>query len=142
MIVIILSTILFLIFTVLGSFHFYWFFGGILGLEKVIPTKKNNEAIMTIPKIATLFVGVILVLFGFTYLKNLGITSFKFPVWLTNYGYWLIPCIFILRAVGEFKYVGFFKKIKNTKFAKADSQIFVPLCMSIGVIGILLQLFK
>jgi hypothetical protein len=42
MIVIILSTILFLIFTVLGSFHFYWFFGGILGLEKVIPTKKKQ----------------------------------------------------------------------------------------------------
>jgi len=35
--------------------------------------------------------------------------------------------------------VGFFKKIKHTEFAKSDSKIFSPLCLSIGVIGVLIQ---
>ncbi|MEM6843120.1 MAG: DUF3995 domain-containing protein [Bacteroidota bacterium] len=48
--------------------------------------------------------------------------------------------IFILRALGEFNYVGFFKRVKNTEFARADSRIFSPLCLGIGVIGILIQL--
>lgn len=59
MIVIILSTMLFLIFAVLGGFHFYWLFGGNWGLEKVIPTKGNETSNLSIPKLATLIVGVI-----------------------------------------------------------------------------------
>ena len=142
MIIIILSVILFLIFSVLGGFHFYWFFGGIWGLEKVIPTKKDESSTLSIPKIATLIVGIVLVLFGLIYLMKSGVTIVQVPNWVINYGYWFIPSIFILRAIGEFKYVGFFKTIKNTEFAKADSKIFSPLCIGIGIIGILIQLIK
>ncbi len=147
MIVIILSLILFLIFTLLGGFHFYWLFGGIWGLKKVIPTKGNEPSTLAIPKLATLIVGIVLVLFGLFYLVNMGITDAQVSTpkafgKVTKYGSWIIPSIFILRAVGEFKYVGFFKKIKNTEFAKADSNIFSPLCIGIGIIGILIQLMK
>ncbi len=140
MIVIILSTILFLVFTVLGSFHFYWLFGGVWGLEKVIPTKSNELKNISIPKFATLLVGLVLILFGLIYLIKSGLVIFPVSNWIINYAYWFIPSIFMLRAIGEFKYVGFFKKIKNTKFAKADSTIFSPLCLGIAITGILIQL--
>ena len=140
MIVIILSIILFLVFTVLGGFHFYWIFGGVWGLKKVIPTKGNEVSTMSIPKLATLIVGFVLVLFGLIYLAKSGLTNVQPPNWVTNYGYWIIPSIFILRAIGDFKYVGFFKKIKNTEFGKSDSKLFSPLCLIIGLIGILIQL--
>jgi len=142
MIIIILSSLLFLIFTVLGGFHFYWFFGGILGLEKVFPTKPNEVKTLSIPKIATLIVAIVLVLFGLIYLVKSGFINYSLPNWVTSYGYWVIPSLFILRAIGEFKYVGFFKKIKNTEFAKANSKIFSPLCLVIGIAGILIQLIK
>ena len=142
MIVIILSIILFLIFTVLGGFHFYWLFGGVWGLKKAIPTKCNEVSTISIPKSATLIVGFVLVLFGLIYLIKSGLTNVQAPNWITNYGYWFIPSIFILRAIGDFNYVGFFKKIKNTEFAIADSKIFSPLCLIIGIIGILIQLMN
>ena len=142
MIIIILSIILFLIFTVLGGFHFYWLFGGIWGLEKVIPSKGDKAISLSIPKLATLIVGLVLVLFGLFYLIKSGLVIVHIPNWVTNYGYWFVPSIFILRAIGEFKYIGFFKKIKNTEFAKADSKIFSPLCLIIGIIGILIQLMN
>lgn len=141
MIVLILSIILCLIFTVLGGFHFYWLFGGIWGLEKVIPTKANEPSTLSIPKFATLVVALVLILFGLIYLLKSGVTTIQVPSWAT-YVYWFIPSIFILRAIGEFKYVGFFKKIKKSEFAKADSKVFSPLCMGIGVIGLLIQLMK
>ncbi len=141
MITIILSIFLFLIFAVLGGFHFYWLFGGIWGLEQAIPTKGKVSS-LSIPKIATLLVGVVLVLFGLIYLIKSEFINVQVPSWVTNYGYWFIPSIFILRAIGEFKYVGFFKKIKHTEFAKADSKIFSPLCLIIGIIGILIQLMS
>ncbi|EZH74282.1 hypothetical protein ATO12_15565 [Aquimarina atlantica] len=138
----ILSIILCLIFTVLGGFHFYWLFGGVWGLKKVIPTKGNEKNMLAIPKFGTLVVGLVLVAFGLIYLIKSGLINIQIPNWIAIYGYWFIPSVFILRAIGEFRYVGFFKKIKNTEFSKADSKIFSPLCLVIGVIGILIQLIK
>ena len=140
MIITILSLILFLIFITLGGFHFYWIFGGVWGLEKVIPSKKNKASTLTIPKFATLLVGLVLVLFGLMYLIKLELINVQVPNWVTNYGFWIIPSIFILRAIGDFNYVGFFKKIKHTEFAKVDSKIFSPFCIIIGIIGIVIQL--
>jgi len=142
MITTILSLILFLIFSILGSFHFFWLFGGVWGLEKVIPSKDNKASTLTIPKFATLLVGLVLTLFGLMYLIKSGFINVRVPNWGTNYGFWVIPSIFIMRAIGDFNYVGFFKKIKNTEFAKADSKIFSPLCLIIGVIGIAIQLIS
>lgn len=138
----ILSIILLAIFTALGSIHFYWLFGGKWGLEKVIPTKENQTSTLSIPKIATLIVALVLILFGLTYLVKSGLINVQIPNLVTKYGYWIIPSLFILRAIGDFKYVGFFKKIKDTEFAKADSKWFIPLCLTIGILGILIQIMN
>ena len=138
----ILSIILLTIFTGLGLIHFYWLFGGKWGLEKVIPTKENQTSTLSIPKFATLIVALVLILFGLIYLVKSGLINLQIPNLVTKYGYWIIPSIFILRAIGDFKYVGFFKKIKDTEFAKADSKWFVPLCLTIGIFGILTQLIN
>jgi glucan phosphoethanolaminetransferase (alkaline phosphatase superfamily) len=138
----ILSIILLVVFTSLGFIHFYWLLGGEWGLENVIPTKDNQTSTPSIPKFATLIVGLVLVLFGIIYLIKSGLTNVQIPNWVANYGYWIIPAIFILRAIGDFKYVGMFKKIRNTDFAKSDSKLFVPLCLTIGIIGILIQLMN
>lgn len=140
MIITILSLILFLTFITLGGFHFYWLFGGVWGLEKIIPSKDNKASSLTIPKFATLLVALVLIIFGLMYLVKSGLINVQIPFWLTNYGFWVIPSIFILRAIGDFNYVGLFKKIKNTEFAKADSKLFSPLCLAIGIIGILIYL--
>ena len=138
----ILSIILLTYFTSLGFIHFYWLFGGKWGLEKVIPTKDNQTGTLSIPKFATLIVALVLLLFGLIYLVKSGLINVHIPNLATKYGYWIIPSIFILRAIGDFKYVGFFKKIKDTEFAKADSKWFVPLCLTIGIFGILIQLMN
>jgi len=72
----ILSIILLVIFTSLGFIHFYWLLGGKWGLEKVIPTKDNQSSTPSIPKFATLIVGLVLVLFGLIYLAKSGIVNF------------------------------------------------------------------
>ncbi len=141
MIVQILSIVLFLIFIVLSGFHFYWLFGGKWGGDKVIPTKDDKANSFTPPKFATLIVALGLLTFGLIYLVKAGFLTVSFPNWAT-YVYWFIPTIFTLRAIGEFNYVGFFKKVKNTKFAKADSTIFAPLCLAIGVMGFLIQVLS
>lgn len=135
----ILSITLFIIFLVLGAFHFYWLFGGRWGADQVIPRKSDQEDFIPIPKFATLIVAVGLVFLGVIYLDKSGLKIVDLPDWLTGYAGWIIPSVFILRAIGDFNYVGMFKKIKDTDFANADSKLFVPLCICISILGLLIQ---
>lgn len=117
----ILSIILFIIFSVLSGFHFYWLFGGTWGTDYVFPTKSNEPRNYQIPKFATLIVALGLLSFGLLYLIKGGLFTFQIPNWVNDYAYWIIPSIFMLRAIGEFKYVGFFKKSKTL-----PSQLRIP----------------
>jgi len=46
-----------------------------------------------------------------------------------------VPAVFLLRAIGDFKVAGIFKKEKETAFGKADTKYFTPLCLVIAALG-------
>ena len=142
MIVLIFSLILSVVCTLITVIHLYWFFGGNWGLQHVIPTKNALEDFRPPPKFATLLVALGMFLIGLMYLVKAEIILFEIPNWISKYGYWLIPSIFIIRAIGEFKYVGFFKKIQQTVFAEADTKWFTPLSLCIGCLGLVIQLLS
>ena len=122
------------IYVLISSFHFYWGFGGRLGIESVIPTKEGIP-MLNPSKSLTILVGFLVLgfawVFYFLYFDDY-ISSF------VPYMAWGISGLFILRAIGEFNAVGFFKKIKNTVFAKADTLFFSPLCLFTGLISALI----
>ncbi len=135
---IIISIILFLTFLFLSSIHFYWGFGGRWGSKAVFPSKDDNLPSPKPGKIPTFIVAFGLLGFGLFYLVSCGLIDFKLPLWLNKYGLWIIASIFILRAIGEFNYVGFFQKYKQTKFGQNDTKYYSPLCLIIGILTIIL----
>ena len=137
---IISAIILFLIFLFLSSLHFYWGLGGRWGSEAVIPAKDNNLNVMMPGPLPTFIVALGLLGFGLFILIKSELINLSSPLWLEKYGLWIIAGIFILRAIGEFKYVGFFKKIKQTKFGQKDTKYYSPLCLLIGTLTILIEL--
>lgn len=136
----IISIILFSIFLFLSSIHFYWAFGGKWGSGAVIPTKDDSIPAMNPGIIATLIVAFGLLAFGLLPLIITKTISFTLPMWLEKSGLWIIAGIFMLRAIGDFNYVGFFKKRKNTAFEKNDTKYYSPLCLVIGILAISLIL--
>lgn len=134
---------LFTIFLLLSSIHFYWAFGGKWGSDAVLPTKDDDSTKVLTPSILpSLIVAVGLLGIGLLVLAISGLLSFDIPSWLKDYGLWVIAGIFFLRAVGDFNYVGFFKKIMQTKFGRNDTKYFSPLCLIIGVLTTVLELYK
>lgn len=134
---------LFLIFLFLSSLHIYWGFGGKWGGDAVLPTKDDsNTKVLNPTVLLTLIVGFGLLGFGLFILVMSGLIAFNTPKWLNKYGLWIIASIFTLRALGDFNYVGFFKKMKQTKFGKNDTKYFSPLCLTIGILTIILELTK
>lgn len=124
---------------IIALFHFYWAFGGTYGVDKVIPTKDNKTKALHPPTFITLLVALVLLLMGITYQQGAKVYEVTFlPQLLKEYGLMFFSITFIVRAIGDFKYVGFFKRIKNTTFSINDTRYYAPLCLFLGISGILI----
>ena len=132
--------VLFFIFLLLAIIHFNWVRGGTFGLIKSLPTTEEDELVLNPRKVDSAIIGFGLLLFSVFYLMRFDVLNIQLPSSVSLYLGWIIPSIFLLRAIGDFKYVGFFKKIKYTEFGRADTKFFSPLCLLIGILGILIQL--
>ncbi|QWX82531.1 DUF3995 domain-containing protein [Cellulophaga sp. HaHaR_3_176] len=131
----ILSVILISIFSGLAIVHFYWASGGQFGFTTTLPANEQGVVILNPTPIDSILVGIGLSLFGLFYFFVLKSYKNKFLIFVKNVGLWVIPTIFTLRALGDFKYVGFFKQIKSTEFANLDTIFYSPLCMLVALIG-------
>jgi hypothetical protein len=136
----IIGLILVIIFLFLSGIHIYWGFGGKWGYEAAIPTTENNEKLMN-PKLKEcMVVAIALLILSVLVLIKSGIITYILPNWIQEYGIWIILILFMIRAIGDFKYVGFFKKVKTTKFAQMDTKYFSPLCLLISLLATTLAL--
>ena len=135
---IILSLVLAVIFCVLSLIHLNWARGGTCGIDNALPTNNEGKRILNPRKIDSLIVGLGLLGFSSFYLHISGIVTLPIPDFISKYVKWIIPSIFLLRAIGDFRYVGLFKKIKNTNFGRFDTAYFIPLCIIISLLGYLI----
>ncbi len=123
-----------LIFLLISLLHVYWAFGGKWAMNAVIPTKTGSQEKMFQPGImATLIVAIGLLLFAMLMLANLDWFNQFINKKYIGYATIVIASIFLLRAIGDFKYAGFFKRIKDTDFARNDTRIYSPLCLILSV---------
>lgn len=136
----ILYIALMLVFAFLGGIHFYWAFGGSWGVEATFPILDNGPKDFKPPLVATIIVGLGLWSMALFYLLIL--LSFHSIIFdsSSKYVQWIIPSIFTLRAIGDFKYIGLFKTRRQSSFAEMDTKLFSPLCLFIAVAGLLLAL--
>lgn len=134
----IIAVLLFFVFLFLSLIHVYWASGGKWGTKGVYPTPDTQTPPKNPGIVPTLIVAVGLFGFGIFYLIKVRIVSAVLPLWLEKYGLWILMTIFTVRAIGDFKYLGFFKKIKNTKFGQNDTHYFAPLCLIIGILTLLI----
>lgn len=137
----IVGFVLAVIFALLGFLHLYWAGGGRFGRGAAIPTAGgerllNPSPLGTILVAAALFAAV-LVVFG-----RLKIWGAFVPGWIFYVGTWVISVLFLLRTIGDFRYVGFFKSVSGTDFARWDTLVFSPLCLFIAVAAFLISYYE
>lgn len=122
----------------ISGLHFYWAFLSYIGQKpfesSIAIPEINGKAAFTPSTFATIIVALWLLVFaklsGFNLVPGISVQYFS-PV--IPWGNLAIAILFLIRAIGDFHYVGFFKKIKGTKFAKNDSSYYSPLCMLISI---------
>ncbi len=123
------------IFFILSAIHIYWAFDGQWGLANALPSTSSGTKTLNPSIWSTLVVAAGLFLFGVFYLLQLGAINFTLLPLIQMIAKWMIPSIFLLRSMGDFKYVGFFKSIRGTDFAHLDTAFYSPLCLFLGLVG-------
>lgn len=120
-------------FGALSLLHLYWASGGRLGAGASVPTVGAKRVFDPSP-LGTVLVAAALLVAMFIVLGRLGLLGGAIPRWVFRWGTCGIAAIFLLRAVGDFKLLGFFKRASHTPFAYWDTWLFSPLCLVIAVI--------
>lgn len=126
------------IFVVLAIFHFYWLFGGKWGLQATIPAQWHHTHFAPerrrFVQLATLGVAFALLLCSAVMLALTMIITLPDSLHASiRIAGWLIAILFGARAIGDFKYIGFFKPMDDSLFARRDRQLFSPLCLWLAI---------
>jgi hypothetical protein len=132
------NTIIFLLISVI---HFYWSAGGRLWYNDVLPTNSSGTEMLNPSAAASAAVAIGFVLFALITLGCKGMFDVYIKRSYWRYAALFIAVIFFVRAIGDFKFVGFFKEVNTTRFALNDSWIFSPLCLFVGLTSLAIFAF-
>lgn len=120
-----------LIFAALSLLHVYWGFGGRLGFLSAVPEIEGRPLFVPTPA-QSFAVAVALALAASIVAAAAGWISLPVSDRLLQIGSYGVALVFALRAIGEFRHVGFFKRVRGTRFARMDSWLYSPLCALIA----------
>ncbi|MGD8189531.1 DUF3995 domain-containing protein [Brevibacillus ginsengisoli] len=118
----------------LSFIHIYWALGGGWGKNAALPIKADGTTRAFTPSAAgTWVVALVLFLLGLVLLTQSGHLTILRANKVTKMICLLFSLLFFLRAIGDFHYVGFFKKVKGTIFARNDTWMYSPLCVFLSL---------
>lgn len=129
---------LIVVFVLLSLLHWHWVFGGTFGITAAVPEVAGKRAFSPGP-LATSLVALALLGAAFVCAAQAGIAGLPSTSY-TRIGVIVLAALFALRAIGDFRFAGFFKRVRGTRFARWDTRLFSPLCLAISAmcVGLLL----
>ena len=127
------------ILTIIATVHFYWATGGTVWKAGAIPSRRGVPVLSPSPAI-TVLVGVALLGMAALVGSTAGLLPRFLPTGLLRGASAMFALVFAVRAVGEFRYVGFFKRVRGSVFAGRDTYLYSPLCLVLAVLIALVAL--
>ncbi len=137
----IISWMLCSIFAALSLLHLKWIRMPTGPAPSAIPTNTAGVPLFRPTPLATFAVACLLAIASALAFLGQKELPAKFNSFV-NMGNVTVALVLFARSIGDFKYFGFFRNIKNTKFAKKDSILFTPLCLFLSLSAALLAWFK
>jgi hypothetical protein len=116
-----------------AGFHFYWGLGGRVGWQAALPQQSGGERAFTPRAGAAHAVGAVLLLAVLIIGVHTRVLPLPVPAWATRAAITLMSSIFLVRAFGWFRYAGWFKAVRDTRFGRYDTWFYCPLCLVLGL---------
>jgi hypothetical protein len=119
-------------FAALSAIHVYWAMGGRRGIDAAIP-ELDGKPLFRPGAGVTLVVAGLLAVAAALVLQRVGLGPGFGPKMIRRAGVWVVALTLVVRAVGDFNYIGFFKRRRGTRFAHLDTHVYSPLALGLGV---------
>jgi hypothetical protein len=119
------------VYALLSALHVYWAAGGRWASVGVVP-HVDGVAVFKPSTTASLLVAVALAAASTLVLCGAGLLPWPLPDSLLRPALYVLGALFALRAIGDFRLVGFFKRVRGTRFARLDDWLFAPLCAALA----------
>ncbi|CAA9419635.1 MAG: hypothetical protein AVDCRST_MAG51-1923 [uncultured Ramlibacter sp.] len=115
-------------FLVLAGWHFYMAFLPLAGESGAVPSVGGKPVFVPTMR-ATIGVGLVLTAFAGLVATTAGFLPIPLPGLLLTWLMYGLALGLLARAIGEFRYVGFFKRVRGSRFARLDTWVYSPLCL-------------
>ncbi|HKT52493.1 MAG TPA: DUF3995 domain-containing protein [Candidatus Angelobacter sp.] len=118
----------------IGLLHVYWAMGGRAGITVAIPEFEGRSLFRPGPSL-TFMVALLLFFAAMVVAIQAGMIFHEKFGLMPRAATIVLALVFAARAIGDFRYVGFFKRVTGTRFAKYDTLCYSPLCalLSLGL---------
>ena len=126
----IVAIVLAAIFAAISAVHVFWAARGTTGSDGngAIPMRRDGTPLFRPSRASTLAVATALAAAALVVLGRTGVIAPHGMGWIYRAGAWTLGAVLALRAIGDFRYVGLFKRERSTRFARLDTRWFTPLC--------------
>jgi len=120
-----------LVFIALGLWHFRMAFWAGPG-GGAVPSVEGKPLFVPSTR-ATVSVGVVLLLFAGLVAATGRLVEVRASPQILSWLSLALALGLLARSIGEFKYVGFFKRVRGSRFARLDTWIYSPLCLLLAL---------
>src|SRR4051812_10533433 len=120
------------VFVLLALWHIRMAFGPMQGESGAVPSV-DGRPLFVPSRRSTLLVAAMLLLFASLVAVTAGMApAMGIPPIVLPWLCYALALGLLARAVGEFRYVGFFKRVRGTRFARMDTLVYSPLCLALA----------
>jgi len=113
--------------------HVFWALGGKFGIVAAIPSS-NGRFVFQPGRVVTLSVAVVIAGCSAMLYVWTGMLPLHLPHASLRVAVGLLGIVMIARAIGDFRYVGLFKVVRRSAFARMDQWFYTPFCVAAGVL--------
>lgn len=133
------------IYLLLAGVHVYWALGGSLGKDAAVPRLPRKASAgapgpaepamvpaFTPTRTGTLLVAAVLAAVALMVGARAGLATAPCTGPVLRWAIGLVALAMLARAVGDFRLVGFFKRVTGSPFAWLDTRVYSPLCLALS----------
>lgn len=120
------------VFVVLACWHLYMALVPPSGTGGALPVV-DGKPLFTPSRGATLIVALALLGMGLLVVATAGVLQSGLSQTMLDWLCWALAAGLLARAIGDFNYLGLFKRVRGSRFATLDTFLFSPLCLLLAV---------